>query len=159
MVCTLVALILQNEHQLGGLQMPLANQRAPNGHLFCQEVADVPEKTVLPLKFPVHLGSLSLPVSVRLVIVATVKLLSCMMQCSPRPSIHECPNDGTSQTFVVKYWCTQFDKKPCYLPCFLLRCQHICTSAVCPCNGMVVGSEDHRCVCKGGVQLQVCRGT
>ncbi len=61
-----LAYALQGEHQLSGLQMPLANQRAPNGHLFCQEAADVPDKTVLPLKFPVHLGSLSLPVSVRL---------------------------------------------------------------------------------------------
>ena len=78
-----LAYALQGEHRLGGLQLPLANQRAPNGHLFCQEVADVPDKTVLPLKFPVHLGSLSLPVSVRLVIVATVKL-SYMMQFSMR---------------------------------------------------------------------------
>jgi len=93
-----LAYILQGEHQLGGVQMPLANQRALNGHLFCQEAADVPDKTVLSLKFPVHLGSLSLPVSVRLVIVATVKLLSCVMQFSLRPSASKCPNDGTSQT-------------------------------------------------------------
>ena len=91
-----LAYILQGEHQLGGLQMPLASQRVPNGHLFCQEAADVPDKTVLPLKFPVHLGSLSLPVSVRLVIVATVKLLSCVMQCSTCPSTSKCLNDGTS---------------------------------------------------------------
>ncbi|KAL0028145.1 hypothetical protein WJX77_009970 [Trebouxia sp. C0004] len=52
----------KGEHQLGGLQMPLANQRAANGHLFCQKVDDVPDKTVLPLNFPVHFGSLSLPV-------------------------------------------------------------------------------------------------
>ena len=71
-----LAYALQGEQQLGGLLMPLANHRASNGHLFCQEVADVPDKTVLPLKFPVHLGSLSLPVSVRLVTVATVGLLS-----------------------------------------------------------------------------------
>ncbi len=95
MVYTLVAYILQGEHQLDGLQMPLADQRASNGHLFCQEVADVPDKTVLPLKFPLHLGSLSLPVSVRLVIAATVKLLSYMMQLSLR---RWASNDGTSQT-------------------------------------------------------------
>lgn len=96
MVYTWVAYILQGEHQLDGLQMPLADQRASNGHLFCQEVADVPDKTVLPLKFPLHLGSLSLPVSVRLVIAATVKLLSYMMQLSLRRWASTWPNDGTS---------------------------------------------------------------
>ena len=46
--------------------LPLEEQRAPNGHLFCHDVAEVPEKAVLPVKYPVHLGSLKLPLSVRI---------------------------------------------------------------------------------------------
>lgn len=56
---------LQSQTQLGGVQLPLANQRASDGRLFCLNASEVPEKAVLPLKFPLHLGSLRLPVSVR----------------------------------------------------------------------------------------------
>ncbi len=57
--------VLQGAQQSESTQLPLAHQRGPDGHLFCSNVAQVPDKTVLSLKYPIHLGSLSLPVLVR----------------------------------------------------------------------------------------------
>lgn len=76
----LVSLLMHSRWQLkhrslcvmmqgGSLQLikalPLTEHRGPDLHLFCQDVAQVPEKASVPVKYPVHLGSLRLPVSVR----------------------------------------------------------------------------------------------
>ena len=55
---------VQGPAPLADIELPLADHRAADGHLSCKDGSDVPDKMILPLKYPVHIGSLSLPLQV-----------------------------------------------------------------------------------------------
>ena len=60
-----VLLLLQGLPSIARNKLPLAQHRSSSGRLSCSNVADVPVKAVLDLRYPVHLGTLKLPLLVR----------------------------------------------------------------------------------------------
>ena len=57
-------LLIQGAPSIPRNKLPLVKYRPRGGHLSCSSIAHVPDKTVLDLKYPVHLGTLSLPLLV-----------------------------------------------------------------------------------------------
>ena len=60
----MVLLLLQGLPSIRRNKLPLAKYRPITGRLSCSNVAAVPDKTVLDLKYPIHLGTLRMPLSV-----------------------------------------------------------------------------------------------
>lgn len=57
-------LLLQGLPSIASNKLPLAQHRSSSDRLSCSNVADVPAKAVLHLKYPIHLGTLKLPLLV-----------------------------------------------------------------------------------------------
>ena len=60
----LLLVLMQGLPPVARSQLPLAKYRLSSGCLSCSKVADVPAKTVLDLEYPIHLGTLKMPLLV-----------------------------------------------------------------------------------------------